>query len=81
MKTNNPANIISAKAKKAGLSYWQYMAQEYPGRVQAYVWPTKAKKLTRAERLEKANNQMRGRMGLKFMAGIRDLVSGRGVLA
>lgn len=81
MKSNNPANIISAKAKKKNLSYWSYMAEKFPGSVQAYVWPTKAKKGARKDRsevMQDADRRMRrGKAGLKFLMGMRNLVSGR----
>ncbi|MDP4158178.1 MAG: hypothetical protein Q8911_00235 [Bacillota bacterium] len=78
---NNPANEISLSAKKAGLSYWSYMAKKYPNRVQSYIWAPKAKKLTRKERSEIMGDilsRMHGKMGLKFLSGIRNLISGRG---
>lgn len=77
MKANNPANEISAKAKKAGLSYWQYMVKHQPGRVQRFDWNAPKPSGDRDDKILNALAVMRSKLGLKFMAGIRSLVSGR----
>ena len=40
----NPANEASQSAKKAGLSYWDYMAKIHPSIVQKFVWGVKGEK-------------------------------------
>ena len=37
----NPSNEFSLAAKKAGLSYWEYMEKTYPGCVLWFVWGVK----------------------------------------
>ena len=78
VKSNNPANIASAEAKKAGLSYWQYMEKHYPGTVQHHDWNAPKPSGDRDDRMLNALTAMKGKLGLKFLAGIRSLVSGRG---
>jgi len=46
----NPANEASLNAKKAGLSYWEYMEKTFPGCVQKFVWGVK--KETRKQKRE-----------------------------
>ncbi|WP_407310606.1 hypothetical protein [Desulfosporosinus sp. SB140] len=79
IKSNNPANIISAKAKKAGLSYWGYIGKHEPGKVHHHVWG--AKKLTskdRAATLAAVEGYLHKKMGLGLFANMRNLVFGRG---
>jgi hypothetical protein len=47
---SNPHNQISQAAKKAGLSYWDYVAKKFPGTVKEFVWGEK--KLTRKQERE-----------------------------
>ena len=44
---NNSANVNSQAAKKAGLTYWEYMEKKHPSIVQKFVWGVK--KITRKE--------------------------------
>jgi len=77
-KSNNPANIDSQAAKKAGLSYWEYMEKTYPGIVQKFVWG--AKKLTRKEQRETASlvdSCMARSPRFGFLSQIRNLIGKR----
>lgn len=79
-RSNNPANIDSLSAKKAGLSYWEYMAKKY-NKVHQYVWGVK--KVTRKQQRE-TNNQLISAMAksnhpmMRLMAQMRALIGGRG---
>lgn len=80
MKTNNSANINSQAAKKAGLSYWEYMEKTYSGCVQKFVWG--AKKETRKEKREAMPGleHMLDRSnlpGMKMLSHMRNLIGGR----
>jgi len=82
MKTNNPANIASQKAKKANLTYWEYMEKTYSGCVQHFVWGVK--KETRKQKRESMSGLEkmldRGNLpGMKLMSHMRNLVSKRSV--
>ena len=78
-KSNNPANIDSLAAKKAGLSYWEYMEKKY-NKVHQYVWGVK--KVTRKEQRE-THNQLVSAMtksrhpAIRLMAQMRNLIGGR----
>ena len=50
----NPSNEFSLAAKKAGLSYWEYMEKIYHC-VSHYVWGVK--KVTRKQEREENNEQ------------------------
>ena len=44
----NPSNEFSLAAKKAGLSYWEYMEKIHPSIVQKFVWgPAKVEEVKR----------------------------------
>ena len=76
----NPANEISLAAKKAGLSYWDYMEKMHPSIVQKFVWG--AKKVTRKQEREE-NNKILSAMAtssnprLKILVQMRNLLGGR----
>jgi hypothetical protein len=80
-KTNNPANQISQAAKKAGLSYWNYMEKIQPSIVHKFVWGVK-KETRKQERKE--NDELISAMAtsnnprLRILAQMRNLIGGRG---
>ena len=50
-KTNNPMNQLSQAAKKAGLSYWEYMEKIHPGCVMHHsCGPAKVKEKSHPNR-------------------------------
>lgn len=76
----NPANEASLAAKKAGLSYWEYMEKTYSGCVQHFVWGVK--KETRKEKRESMSGleKMLDRSnlpGMKLMSHMRNLAGKR----
>lgn len=76
----NPANEASQAAKKAGLSYWEYMEKTFPGCVQHFAWG--AKKETRKQKREAMSGleHMLDRSnlpGMKLMSHMRNLVGKR----
>ena len=78
----NPANEFSQAAKKAGLSYWEYMEKIHPSIVQKFVWG--AKKVTRKQE-RKENDELISAMAtssnprLRILAQMRNLIGERGV--
>ena len=77
----NPANGASLAAKKAGLSYWEYMEKIHPSIIQKFVWGVK--KVTRKQEREE-NNEILSSMAtssnprLRILAQMRALLGGRG---
>ena len=77
----NPANEFSQAAKKAGLSYWEYMAKIHPSIVQKFVWG--AKSVTRKEQRETDDMLLSGMARssnprLRWLAQMRALLGGKG---
>ena len=76
----NPANEFSQAAKKAGLSYWEYMEKIHPSIVQKFVWGVK--KETRKEQRE-TDAKIRSAMAtsnhpaMRLMSQMRNLIGGR----
>jgi molybdenum-dependent DNA-binding transcriptional regulator ModE len=73
----NPHNEISQAAKKAGLSYWDYVAKMFPGCVKEFVWGEK--KLTRKQKrgAQSGLESMLDRSnlpGMKALSNMRSLV-------
>lgn len=79
-QSNNPANQISQAAKAEGLSYWSYMAKEFPGCVKTYVWGVE--KETRKQKND-AMNKIISHLGssgnpmAKLYAQMRSLIGKR----
>ena len=76
----NPANENSQAAKKAGLSYWEYMEKTYSGCVQKFVWGVK--KETRKQKREAMSGLERmldrsNLPGMKMLSHMRNLVGKR----
>ena len=77
----NPANEFSQAAKKAGLSYWEYMEKNHPQHVRNFVWGVK--RVTRKQQREtdaKLSSAMEisNHPTMRLMAQMRNLVGGRG---
>ena len=77
----NPSNAISLAAKKAGLSYWEYMEKIHPSIVQKFVWGVK--RVTRKQEREAMSGleHMLDRSnlpGMKLMSHMRNLVGKKG---
>ena len=73
----NPANEFSQAAKKAGLSYWEYMAKMHPSIVQKFVWGVK--KVTRKQAREE-NNEILSSMATSSNPRLRILAQMRAIL-
>ena len=73
----NPSNEFSLAAKKAGLSYWEYMEKIHPSIVQKFVWGVK--KLTRKQE-RKENNEILSSMAISSNPRIRILAQMRAIL-
>lgn len=75
---NNSANENSKNAKKANLTYWEYMEKTYSGCVRHFVWGTK--KLKRKEEREisgQVNPFMARSPRFGFLSQIRNLIRKR----
>ena len=76
---SNPANEFSQAAKKAGLSYWGYMAKKHPEHVRRFVWGVK--RVTRKQRREN-DAEIRSATSInpaiRLMGQTRNLVGGKG---
>ena len=76
----NPANENSQAAKKAGLSYWEYMEKTYSGCVQKFVWGVK--KETRKQKREAMSGLERmldrsNLPGMEMLSHMRNLAGKR----
>ena len=77
----NPANEISLAAKKAGLSYWEYMEKIHPSIVQKFVWGVR--KVTRKQEREESNELISAMATsnhpvMRLIGQMRNLIGGKG---